>query len=76
MVSPIPPLTKPNNVAIGGMIDSDLLRVREYYIVVLLSAKRRNDSDTMNICLDWLDSLTSEMRLRGAAAHSARGVTT
>lgn len=66
MASPIPPIAKPNRKAIAEMDNADLLRVREYYIVVLLSARRKKDSDTMDICLDWLDSLTSEMRLRGS----------
>jgi len=74
MASPIPPIAKPNHVAIAGMDGADLLRAREYYIVVLVSAKRKGDSDTIKVCLEWIDSLTSEMRLRGAPAKSLAGL--
>jgi hypothetical protein len=52
------------------MSNEDLLRVREYYIVVLVSARRKNDSDTIEICLDWLVALTGEMRIRGNPMRS------
>ena len=48
------------------MPGKDLLKVREYYIVRLISARRKNDSDTLEACVDWIVALTGEMRLRGS----------
>ena len=66
MASTVIPIGKPNYVAIAGMQDDDLMKTREYYIVILVSAHRRHDSDTIGIGLDWLEALTSEMRVRGS----------
>lgn len=65
MGSRVPPMGRPNYVAIAGMDPDDLLRVREYYILRIVAAKRHGDADTLAAALDWLDALVSEMRLRG-----------
>lgn len=69
MASKIPPIGKTNHVAIAGMASGDLLRAREYYILRIIRARREDDSDTLEIAIDWLVSLTSEMRLRGGDQH-------
>jgi hypothetical protein len=66
MGTQIQPIGRPNHRAIASMDANDLLKVREYYIVRLVSARRSNDSDTLESCIDWLVALTSEMRMRGS----------
>lgn len=70
MGSKIPPIGPPNFRAINGMDDLDIVRVREYHIVKLVSARRARDSDTMEAAIDWIVALTSEMRLRGTRADA------
>ena len=65
MGSRVPEIQRPNHVAIAGMPPRDLFEVREYYIVRLVDARRRNDSDTLEAAIDWVVALTAEMRLRG-----------
>lgn len=65
MATQIPPIEKPNMIAIAGMPDRDLLEVREYHLACMLKAHRRNDSDTLKCAVEWVVALTSEMRLRG-----------
>ena len=65
MASKLPHIAPPNHTAITGMSDDDLIKTREYYIVCIVQARRYSDSDTLNAALGWLDSLVSEMRLRG-----------
>ncbi len=65
MASKIPEIGKPNFRAIAAMPSGDVLKSREYYIVVLVLARRQKDSDTTEACIDWIVALTSEMRLRG-----------
>lgn len=65
MATKVPPIGRPNYRALVGMEPGDLVRAREYYIVRLISARRSNDSDTLEACIDWVVALTSEMRLRG-----------
>lgn len=65
MASKLRPIEKPNCVAIAGMPPRDLFEVREYYIVRLVSAWRDNDADTLQAAIEWIVTLTSEMRLRG-----------
>lgn len=67
MGTKVPPIQRPNYIAIAGIDDSDLLVVREYYITRLVRAKRDNDSDTIEAALEWLVALTGEMRIRGGA---------
>lgn len=73
MASKIPPMGAPNVRAISQMDDSDVLRAREYYIVKLVSAHRARDADTREVAIEWIVTLTSEMRLRGGS-HSTQGV--
>lgn len=61
----VPPIGRPNFIAIANMPHGDVFKVREYYIVRLVTARRSNDSDTMECCIDWIVALTAEMRLRG-----------
>lgn len=70
MATKVPPIGRPNYIAIAGMDRDDLIRVREYYILRIIAAKRTNDSDTLTAALEWLDALVSEMRLRGNAADA------
>ena len=72
MATRVPPITKPNMVAIAGMEGRDILSVREYYIARLLDSRRRQDADTIEVCLDWIVALTSEMRLRGGSPARAQ----
>lgn len=72
MGSKVPPIGRPNYVAIAGMDNDDLIRVREYYIVRIIAARRAGDADTLRAALEWLDALVSEMRLRGGATDAAR----
>lgn len=65
MGTKVPIIGRPNYRAIAGMQPADLVKVREYYIVRIVAAKRSNDSDTLESCIDWLVALTGEMRLRG-----------
>jgi len=69
MASKLPPIERPNYAAIASMDGGDLLRVREYYIVRIVTARRLNDSDTLAAAIDWLVALTGEMRLRGNDAE-------
>jgi len=62
------PIGSPNYKAIAAMDGVDLVRVREYYIVRLVSAYRMRDPDTIASGLAWLEALTSEMRMRGSAS--------
>lgn len=64
MATKVPPIGRPNYVAIAGMPPGDIFKVREYYIVRMVSARRTNDSDTLECCIDWIVALTGEMRLR------------
>ena len=66
MATQVPPIGRPNYVAIAGMDSRDLFEVREYYIMRLVQARRENDSDTIENCLDWVVALVAEMRLRGS----------
>lgn len=68
----VPPLGKPNYRAIAGMEPRDLFEAREYYIVCLVKARRGNDSDTLEVCVDWIVALTSEMRIRGGRGVDAK----
>jgi hypothetical protein len=65
MGSRVPLIARPNHIAICGMPDSDLAKVREYYLVQLVNARITKDLDTQGACIDWVVSLTSEMRIRG-----------
>ena len=65
MASKLPPIERPNHAAIVNMEPTDLLKVREYYILRLVEAHRRKDSDTIKAALDWLSALVGEMRIRG-----------
>ena len=67
MASKIPPIGKVNYIAIAGMEPGMVFKVREYYIVRIVSARRSNDSDTIEVCLDWIVALTAEMRIRGGS---------
>lgn len=68
MASKLRPIGRPNYIGIAGMRASDIVTAREYYIVRLVEARRRNDSDTLEAAIDWVVALTSEMRLRGGSA--------
>jgi hypothetical protein len=70
MSSKLPHIAAPNHIAITGMSDDDLIQSREYYIMCIVQARRYGDSDTLNAALGWLDSLVSEMRLRGTRGTS------
>jgi len=70
----MPPLGRPNMVAISGMAAKDLFELREYYIVKLVQAHRAHDSDTVVVCLDWISALVSEMRMRGGRPTAAPSV--
>jgi len=73
----VPIIGKPNFIAISGMEPRDIFEAREYYIVRLVGARRQNDSDTIEACIDWIVALTSEMRLRGGPSpNSMPGVVT
>ena len=76
MGSKVPPIGRPNHIAIAGMQPRDLLMAREYYIIRLVDARRRNDSDTLDAAIDWVVALTSEMRLRGSSVETPNLVTT
>lgn len=65
MSTQVPPIGKPNFIAIAGMSPGDLIKAREYYIVRMVSARRSHDSDTLEAVIDWIVALTGEMRLRG-----------
>lgn len=69
MATKLPHIAHLNHIAITGMSDDDLVQTREYYIVCIVQARRQSDSDTLNAALGWLDSLVSEMRLRGTKGN-------
>lgn len=69
MASKLPPIGTPNYRGIAGMDPGDLIKVREYYIVRAIKARREKDHDTFDACWDWLDALVSEMRLRGTPSE-------
>ena len=71
MATEVPPIGKPNHLAITGMRPDDLVKAREYYILKLVAAWRKRDSDTTEACLDWIVALVSEMRLRGSSSKDA-----
>lgn len=66
MASKIPKISRVNYMAIAAMEDGDIFKTREYYIVVLVKARRINCSDTLEDCINWIVALTAEMRLRGS----------
>lgn len=68
MTTQVPLIGRPNYRAIAGMDNRDVVRAREFYIVKLVTARRGNDSDTMEACIDWIVALTGEMRMRGGSA--------
>lgn len=56
---------EPNHAVIANMPGKDLLEAREYWIVQMINSKRKNNSDGIKKAISWIESLTSEMRLRG-----------
>jgi hypothetical protein len=49
------------------MLDADLVKVREYYLVQLVNARQAKNLDTQLACIEWVVSLTSEVRIRSGA---------
>ena len=73
MAANIPKIERPNRIAIPTMRGPDLLRTREYYLSVLVLANRKNDSDTIKACIEWICELTIEMQMRGATKNTVGG---
>lgn len=74
MATQVPIIGRPNYRAIAGMPPADIVRAREFYLVKMITARRGKDTDTLLACVDWIEALTSEMRLRGGTKPQ-QGVT-
>lgn len=64
MASKIPLIGKPNYRAIATLDPKELIKLREYYIIKLVSAYRGKDADTTEAAIEWICALCHEMRMR------------